>query len=161
MVEPGKRVLAVASGGGHWIQLLRLSPAWEGCEVTYVTTTHGFREALEAEARAEGKPMPGYAVVMEANRKHKVRLLIQLLKLIWVVVRVRPHAVVTTGASTGYFAIRLGKLFGAKSVWIDSVANAGEMSLSGKMVGKHADLWLTQWEELTTEDGPYYKGSVL
>ena len=53
MNKPTRRVLAVASGGGHWIQLLRLSPAWEGCAVTYVTTTDGFRVQLEAEAKAK------------------------------------------------------------------------------------------------------------
>jgi len=156
-----KRVLAVASGGGHWIQLLRLQPAWEGCQVTYVTTTDGFRTDLVAQAEAKGQPAPGYWVVAEANRKQKLRLLLQLLKLTWIVLVVRPHAIVTTGASIGYFAILLGKRLGAKCIWIDSIANAQELSMSGRMVGKYADLWLTQWPEIAAEDGPAYEGSVL
>ncbi|SMY09309.1 hypothetical protein [Flavimaricola marinus] len=156
-----KRVLAVASGGGHWIQLLRLKPAWDGCQVSYVTTTNGFRADLVAEAQAKDLPIPGYWVVSEANRKQKLRLLRQLLKLTWIVLRVRPHAIVTTGASVGYFAIRLGKLVGAKCIWIDSIANAEVLSMSGQMVGPHADLWLTQWPDIATEDGPAFEGSVL
>jgi hypothetical protein len=31
-----KKVLAVASGGGHWVQLLRLQPAFVHHKVTYV-----------------------------------------------------------------------------------------------------------------------------
>lgn len=31
-------ILAVASGGGHWIQLLRLAPAFAGADVHYATT---------------------------------------------------------------------------------------------------------------------------
>ena len=161
MNKPTRRVLAVASGGGHWIQLLRLSPAWEGCAVTYVTTTDGFRDQLETEAKAKGLPKPGYHVVPEANRWQKLRLVRQLAALAWVVLRTRPHAVITTGAAPGYFAIRLGRLMGAKCAWVDSIANAEELSLSGKRVGPHADLWLTQWEDIATEDGPEYKGAVL
>jgi hypothetical protein len=84
-----------------------------------------------------------------------------LTGLFFVMLRVRPDAVITTGAAPGYFAIRLGRLFGARTVWIDSIANAEEMSLSGQKVRHHADLWLTQWEHLATPDGPQYLGSVL
>jgi hypothetical protein len=31
------RFMAVSSGGGHWIQLLRVSPAFSGCDITFVT----------------------------------------------------------------------------------------------------------------------------
>ncbi|MBN1256111.1 MAG: UDP-N-acetylglucosamine--LPS N-acetylglucosamine transferase, partial [Planctomycetes bacterium] len=53
------------------------------------------------------------------------------------------------------------KLIGAKTIWVDSIANGGELSLSGKLAEKYADLWLTQWEHLTTEKGPYCFGSVI
>lgn len=156
-----RRILAVASGGGHWAQLMRLTPAWEGCQVTYVTTTAGFRGELMVQAQTRGLPAPGYWVVAEANRKQKRRLLFQMLKLVWIMLVVRPHAIVTTGASIGYFAIRLGKLIGSKCVWVDSIANAEVLSMSGQMVGPYADLWLTQWPEIAADDGPDYEGSVL
>jgi hypothetical protein len=31
------RILAVSSGGGHWIQLLRLRPAFAGKHVTFAS----------------------------------------------------------------------------------------------------------------------------
>jgi hypothetical protein len=46
-------------------------------------------------------------------------------------------------------------------MWLDSIANAEELSLSGRKVGKHADRWLTQWPHLVEEDGPEFHGSVL
>jgi hypothetical protein len=68
--------------------------------------------------------------------------------------------VVSTGAAPGYIAIRLGKLLGARTVWIDSVANVEELSLSGRMVSGRADLCLTQWPHLAS--GPVaYMGTVL
>jgi hypothetical protein len=69
--------------------------------------------------------------------------------------------VISTGAAPGYFAVRIGKLFGARTIWVDSVANAEELSLSGKEAGRHVDLWLTQWPHLARPEGPHFKGNVL
>jgi exopolysaccharide biosynthesis glucuronosyltransferase PssD len=73
----------------------------------------------------------------------------------------RPDVVISTGAAPGYIAIRLGKLLGAKTVWLDSIANVEHLSMSGALVGRYADLWLTQWPHLEKEDGPRFKGAVL
>ena len=156
-----KRILAVASGGGHWIQLYRLRPAFDGCDVTWATTQAGFRDMVEADAAARGQPKPGFATILDANRWQKIRLLRSLLGLAWLVLKTRPDVVITTGAAPGFFALRLGGLMGARTVWLDSVANASALSLAGQKAGKHADLWLTQWPELASEEGPDYRGSVL
>ena len=76
-------------------------------------------------------------------------------------IKERPDVVVSTGAAPGYFGIRFGKLVGARTIWIDSIANAEELSLSGLKAGKHVDLWLTQWEHLAQQEGPHYHGNVF
>jgi len=105
--------------------------------------------------------MPDFYVVPEANRWDKIRLVRSLLKIVWVVLRLRPDVVVTTGAAPGYFAVRVASLIGSRTVWIDSIANAEELSLSGKKAGRFVDLWLTQWPDVSGPEGPQYKGSVL
>jgi UDP-N-acetylglucosamine:LPS N-acetylglucosamine transferase len=155
------KLLAVASAGGHWVQLMRLRPAWAGCRVTYVTTEPDFREMVYRHAAQDGEPAPGFHTVIEANRWQKGRLVRQLLGIFFVLLRTRPDVVISTGAAPGYFALRIGRLLGARTIWIDSMANAEELSLSGKRIGKHADLWLTQWEHLARPGGPTYLGSVL
>lgn len=155
------RVMAVASAGGHWVQLMRLRPAWRGLEVTYVTTDPGLEQTLRASAAEHGDTVAQFICVQEANRWHKMRLIRQLLQLAWAVLRTRPNVVVTTGAAPGYFAIRLANLIGARTIWIDSVANAEELSLSGRQVMRHADHCLTQWEHLAQPDGPSYIGSSI
>lgn len=147
------KLLAISSGGGHWIQLLRLRPAFEGCDVTYATVRDGYRTDLEEGSR--------FALIRDGNRWSKWNLLFSALGIFCLLLRLRPDVVVTTGAAPGYFALRLGKLLGARVVWIDSIANAGEISLSGQKAGHHADLWLTQWPHLAREDGPQFFGSVL
>lgn len=164
MADQPRRVMAVASAGGHWIQLRRLAPAWAGCQVVYVTTDPSLKSGVQQEAAAQGDPAPGFHVVTEANRWQKLRLLWSLIQISLVLLRTRPDVVITTGAAPGFFALRLGGLMGARTVWVDSIANADELSMSGKMAGKHCDLWLTQWEHLADPDGPdgpKFRGSVI
>jgi len=156
------RVLAVASAGGHWIQLLRVSPAWEGLDCAYVTTNAG----LERDLRNQNKPEQRFYVVPDANRSRKLHLLLQFASVGWIVLRERPTVVISTGASVGFFALVAAKFLGSRTVWLDSVANGEELSLSGKRAGRFADLWLTQWPDLAkvpagSKNGPSYHGSVL
>ena len=155
------RIMAVASAGGHWIQLMRLRPAWQGLDVTYVSTDPGLAAVLKDQNSAHPEQDFEFRAVVDANRWTKARLVRQLFQLVWVILKTRPHVIITTGAAPGYFAIRIGNLIGARTIWVDSIANAEELSLSGKQIRRHADLCLTQWEHLTQPEGPFYMGAVL
>ena len=155
------KVLAIASAGGHFVQLMRLTPAFKGAKLTVATALEGLRDEAYAAADAAGVERPDFHVITEANRWQKIKLLRSLLEITWLVARLRPTAIISTGAAPGYFAIWVGRFFGARTIWVDSIANAEELSLSGKKAGKIADVWLTQWEHLATPDGPAYKGSVV
>jgi UDP-N-acetylglucosamine:LPS N-acetylglucosamine transferase len=146
------KILAIASGGGHWIQLLRLRPAFMGADITYASVN----AALAADV--EGHRFYRFR---DANRQHKLALLLQVFKIAWILLKVRPDVIVSTGASCGYVAIRMGRMLGARSLFIDSIANAERLSLSGHMACRHANLMLTQWPHLASSDGPKYEGSVL
>jgi len=147
-----KKILAVASKGGHWIQLLRLRSAFEGNICTYVSTMQGYARDVAPNR---------FFVVRDATRWSKTGLAVLALQMLWIVIRVRPDVVISTGAAPGYFAILFGKLLGARTVWIDSIANVEELSLSGRQAGRIANLWLTQWKHLARPSGPTYLGSVL
>ena len=146
------KVLAVASGGGHWVQLLRLRPAFDGLDVTFVSTRRDLRSDVA------GAP---FRVVPDANRWDKWGVARCVLAMTWVLLVERPRVVVTTGAAPGYLAVRIAKLIRAHTIWVDSIANVEEMSLSGRKALDTADLCITQWEHLATQDGPHYFGSVL
>jgi UDP-N-acetylglucosamine:LPS N-acetylglucosamine transferase len=121
------------------VQLCRLRPAFDGHDVAYMTTDPDHLPEV-APARLH--------TVNDANRWDKPALVRSALKILWVLLRERPSVVVSTGAAPGYLAIRLGKLLGARTIWIDSVANVDELSLSGRMASERADLCLTQWPHL-------------
>jgi UDP-N-acetylglucosamine:LPS N-acetylglucosamine transferase len=136
-----KRVLAVSSGGGHWVELLRLMPAFEGADVAFVTVNDQYRTDVQGHR---------FYVVNDATRWNKAAIALMAARLAAIVVRERPDVVITTGAAPGYFAMRFAKMLGAKTVWLDSIANVDELSMSGQMAGNYADLWLTQWPHLAT-----------
>jgi hypothetical protein len=147
-----KKIVAVSSGGGHWVELLRLAPAFEGHDLALVTVSDAYR----SEA-----PTTRFHTVRECTRWDTWRCGYTFLQLLWILLRERPDVVVSTGALPGYFALRLGRWLGAKTVWLDSIANVDELSMSGLKIGPYADLWLTQWRHLSGPHGPYYRGAVL
>jgi UDP-N-acetylglucosamine:LPS N-acetylglucosamine transferase len=78
-----------------------------------------------------------------------------------IVAGLRPDVVVSTGAAPGYFALRFGRLFGARTLWIDSIANVEEVSLSGRRIAPYVDAALTQWKHLEVTPGFRHRGAVL
>jgi len=132
--------------------MMRLRPAFEGLEQVFVCVD---------QAYAYQVPEARFHRVNDANQDSKVALLFLALRVLWVVLRERPDLVVSTGAAPGYFGLRFGRLLGARTIWIDSIANAEVLSLSGRLVEPYADLWLTQWQELAREGGPQCRGQVL
>ena len=69
--------------------------------------------------------------------------------------------IVTTGALPGVIGIALGRLIGARTLWIDSIANGEEMSQSGRRARMLATRCLSQWPEVAAAERVGYSGSVL
>jgi UDP-N-acetylglucosamine:LPS N-acetylglucosamine transferase len=152
-MTPNKlKVLAISSGGGHWVQLLRLRPAFVGCHVTYATVKEGYRCDVGDDE---------FHVIPDSNRSSNWALLRSAFGIFLLLLRKRPDIVISTGAAPGFFAVSLGRFVGARTIWVDSVANAEELSLSGKRAGSVAGLWITQWQHLSNDTGPKYFGNIL
>lgn len=117
---------------------------------------------VDASYQAQlNRPEERFFVLPDATRWNKLALAHLLFKITLLIIRQQPDVIITTGAAPGYFALVIGRLLRKKTCWIDSIANAEEMSLSGKKAGKWASLWITQWEDVASEQGPSYFGSVL
>jgi UDP-N-acetylglucosamine:LPS N-acetylglucosamine transferase len=147
-----KKILAVSSGGGHWVELIRLTSAFEGNDIVFATVDDAYR----SEAG-----LARFYTIRDVTRWNKLLWVQTFMQLAYILLREKPDVVISTGALPGYFSLRLAKWFGARTIWVDSIANVEELSLSGKMIGEHADLWLTQWPQLAKPDGPFYRGAVL
>lgn len=150
------KVCLAASAGGHLNQLLETEAAWRGQHSVFVTTGPMPAERLRERYRA-----PVYAVG-ESNREHPLQVLRVLAACIGIMLRERPDVVISTGAAHGCLLCLLGKLMGAKVVWIDSIANVERLSLSGRLVRPFADLVITQWAEVAPRyPGVEYHGALV
>lgn len=147
-----KKVLAVASTGGHWVQLMRLCPVWQDCKVSYITTSKDARVTVPGRLH----------VVADANRWERLKMALMFLQVAKVLLIERPDVVITTGAAPGLAAVALGRLVGAKTIWVDSIANSEELSGSGRIAKRFASVCLTQWPHLAADkDGVEHWGAVL
>ncbi len=147
-----KKILAICSGGGHWVELMRLRPAFEGHDVVYVTVSESYRSHV---------PGAGFRVIDDVTRWDRAGLLRCAAQVFWVLAIERPDVVISTGALPGFFGVVLGKFLRCRTIWVDSIANVEELSMSGGKVGPFADLWLTQWPELARTRGPHFEGAIL
>lgn len=144
--------MAIASGGGHWEQLLLLRDAFADHKVTYVTTL---------QSLGEKAGLKHVRIVPDCNRNQPLRVLWVTARVLAVMILVRPHVVISTGALPGLIALVLGKYLGARTIWVDSIANAEEFSMSGSLARRHAALWLSQWPAVAKAASAEYAGSVL
>ena len=153
-MNPGRRkVLAVASGGGHWVQLQRLRPALDGFDVAFVSVSRLYADDVRGHR---------FHVVRDVTRWDKVGVIVLAMQLVWILLKERPAVVITTGSAPGFFTLALAKvLLRAKTIWIDSIANCEQMSASGMRARRFADVWLTQWPHLAAPGGPAHFGAVL
>ena len=153
MSRSPKRVLVVASGGGHWIQMRRLRGAFEGLDLAYVTTQADYVSDVAGHR---------FYAVADITRRSPLNIFLLMPQLAFVLLKERPDAVVTTGSAPGMICLALAKvLTGARTLWIDSIANCERLSSSGQRARFFADEWITQWPELSKPEGPHYWGAVL
>ncbi len=146
------RVLALASGGGHWVQLMRLRPAFAQADVHFACCDRGVAPQVA--------PTPCHWFP-DANKDQPLRLLRAALILLVLLVRLRPDYIVTTGAAGGVLAIFLGRMFGARGLFVDSIANAETLSISARLSLRLSAQVLTQWPDVAGQTAAAYRGSVL
>jgi UDP-N-acetylglucosamine:LPS N-acetylglucosamine transferase len=146
------RLLAIASSGGHWTQLQRLRPAFAGFDVAFVSMYDSYAETV-APAR--------YYTVSDASRLDLAKFVPVFAKALMVMIKERPRVIVTTGSMPMLAFILLGRLTGAKTLWVDSIANSERMSSSGRMARKLAHRTLSQWPKVAAAEGVECWGAVI
>jgi hypothetical protein len=144
-------ILAIASIGGHWIELQRLLPLFREHDVTFISNKEHLAKSVKGSK---------YYNVPDANKDRKFDLIKCFCAVLTRVIVLRPRVIITTGAAPGLMGILIGRVLGAKTIWIDSVANVEKLSLSGRIALKLADRVYTQWAHLA---GPkvFYNGNLL
>lgn len=151
--ERPRRLLLVCSPGGHLLQLLRLQPAWEGFETTWITLPAADSDYLLREERV---------VLGRGPTNRSLGALLANLRLAWRVVRrERPDVILSTGAALAVPFFLAGKLCGARLIFVESLTRTTSLSLSGRLVRPLADAFFVQWPDLAHAKRARFAGRLL
>lgn len=134
------KVCLVGSSGGHLTHLYMLKPFWQDKERFWVTF-----DKEDARGILEGEKM--YPCYYPTNRSLKaliinIRLAIKVLRI------EKPDLIVSSGAAVSVPFFYLGKIFGAKLIYIEVFDRIDKPTLSGRMVYPITDKFIVEWEEM-------------
>jgi glycosyltransferase involved in cell wall biosynthesis len=131
------RALLVCSPGGHLQQMLALKPAWEPLDVSWATLPgRDVEHILAGERVALGHGPTNRSL---PNLLRNIVFARRLLR------RLRPDVIVSTGAGLAVPFFVMGRLAGARLVYVESLTRREGLSLSGRLVSPLAHEVFVQW----------------
>lgn len=134
------KVCLVGSSGGHLIHLYMLKPFWQNKERFWVTF-----DKADAQSLLEGEKM--YPCYYPSNRN--IKNLIKNTIVAWKVLRKeKPDLIISSGAAVAVPFFYLGKLFGAKTIYIEVFDRIDAATVTGKLVYPITDKFIVEWEEM-------------
>lgn len=139
-----KKVIFVASAGGHLAQLLQLAPLFEEYESLLITEKNGSTGSLSKKYNTK------YLVhgTRERLLPYLFIFLWNILKSIWFFIKFNPDVIVTTGTHTAVPLCYIAWFFRRKIIFIESFSKQHSRNLSGRMVYPIASTFVVQWESM-------------
>ena len=134
--ERKPKLCLVSSSGGHWEQLQKLQPLIEKYDGFYVTEKTQFPENAKY-------------FMIQTDLKDKLmlpKMLVNSCRAMRIWIKERPDFVITTGTMVAYPFYLLAVACRKKFVFIETFGRADMPTVAGKMMEKHADLFIVQWE---------------
>ena len=130
----------VGSSGGHLTHMYMLKDIWSKHDRIWVTFD-------KEDARSILKGEKVYNCYYPTNRNIK-----NLIKNTFLAFRVlrkeKPDIIISSGAAVAVPFFYLGKIFGAKTIYIEVFDRIDKPTLTGKMVYPVTDKFIVQWEEM-------------
>jgi beta-1,4-N-acetylglucosaminyltransferase len=145
-------LLIVLGGGGHTTEILKLvdllGPDYE-YHYLLVKEVAFSRERLKLAGQVHEvrRPRGMYDNIFATV----VNSLTALVQITVVVFRARPAAVIGCGPAISVLASIVGKIRGAKVIYIETGSRVKTLSLTGRIMRRIADLYFIQWPSLKEE----------
>ena len=140
-----KKVLFIASTGGHLSELLQLKPIFNEYNSYLITEKTKSTVGLK-------KKFNQVNFLVYGTKDHKFTYIFKFMyncfKSLFLYIKIRPKVIITTGTHTAVTMCYIGKLFGSKIIFIETFANSKTKTLSGKLVYPIADTFIVQWESM-------------
>ncbi len=147
------RILVVLGEGGHTRQMLQLLDQL-GADYEYHYLLAAGDTLSEKQIRLPGpvhrierprSKVEGRTDSWPRSAWQTLRSLTQLWPLLR---RIRPQAILANGPSVAVPAAFLGKLIGARVIWLETASRVYSLSASARLVYPIADLFIVQWPQL-------------
>ena len=134
------KIALVGSSGGHLTHMYLLKKFWENEDRFWVTFDKTDAKSILKEERF-------YPCYYPTNRnvKNTIKNTILAFKILR---KEKPDLIISSGAAVAVPFFWLGKLFGAKTVYIEIFDRIDKTTLTGKLVYPVTDKFIVQWEEL-------------
>lgn len=147
-----KKVLIVASPGGHLMQMLALEPAWSDAERTWVTLRSTDVEYLLQDEDV----IYGYGPTPRdiGNFFRNLRLARRILR------EQDPGVIISTGAGLALPFFLLGRIQRRRLIYVESITRVEKLALTGRLVYPLADAFFVQWGSLSQLRRARFHGSV-
>jgi beta-1,4-N-acetylglucosaminyltransferase len=142
-----KRVVFIASTGGHLNELLQLKSIFPLCDYHIIT------EGGPTTAHMKNYYPQRVSFLLFGSREHLVsyffKFIMNAFLSLYFVLKYRPQVVVSTGTHTAVVFCYLSKLIlGSKLVYLETYANVYHGNLAGKLLYPIVDHYFVQWESL-------------
>ena len=132
--------MLISSTGGHFRTLIDLKPFWQNRQHCWITQKSQSTESVLNKEKV-------YWAFGPTNRN--LNNLVKNLVLAWKVIsQEQPKLIVTTGAGESVPFVIVGKLFGSKIIFIESITRFEELSLSAKLVLPLINRLYVRWPQL-------------
>ncbi len=155
-------VYIVASPGGHLTQALSFAEAFTDCHVSLITLDFPNLRGIALEGVDEIHRM---RLLFKYSMRLGVpaTLLASFVFAFRLFLRRRPHLLFSTGSEIAIPPFLVGKyLFGARTVYLESLTRINDLSLTGRILYRMADLFLVQWKELVEKyPRALFRGSLI
>ena len=138
------RILLPSSSGGHLSEIFQLKELLAATEHLFVTEDLPLtRQLLEGRACKFVRPNG-------RNRDWVFwrNFLINWFLAVPIILKFRPHAIVTTGSHTAIPFCYIGKLLGCKIIFILSFCRIDSKAAAASAVYPIADLFFVQWQQM-------------
>lgn len=140
-----KKVLFIASTGGHLSELLQLEPLFKKYNTYIITEKTKSTVGLNIKYK-------NVNYLVYGTKDHKLSYIFKFLfncfKSLFLYLIIRPKVIVTTGTHTAVPICYIGKIFGSKIIFIETFANSKTKTLSGRLVYPIANTFIVQWKEM-------------
>jgi len=134
------KICFVGSSGGHLTHLYMLKPYFKNKDRFWVTFD-------KEDARSILKNEKVYNCYYPTNRNIK-NLIKNTFLAIKILKKEKPDLIISTGAAVAVPFFYIGKLFKAKTIYIEIFDRINKATLTGKLVYKVTDKFIVQWEEM-------------